>query len=585
MGVDATGRRPEERALPLTVRVVVDNPALGDKTFDYAVPDRIGDVTVGTMVRVDLAGRHLAGWVVADDVDPPAGVTVRPLRRVSGLGPAAEVVDLATWAAWRWAGQPAHFLGTASPPAMVQGLPPAGSPPPAPSTSDPLAAAALRVPRSIVRLPPAADPLSLVREAARLGTTLVVAPSVAAAEALHRRLRSDGVAAALVPREWARAAAGAPVVIGARSAAWAPAPDLAAVVVLDEHDEAHRGEASPTWSARDVAAERAARADVPCTFTSPCPSLEALDWGRLVLPTRGEERAGWPVVEVVDRRGEEPARAGLWSPALVRAVRGGGRVVAVLNRKGRARLLACATDGELARCEVCDAAVALDDEGLVCGRCATRRPALCLHCGSGRLKLLRIGVARAREELQRLAGVAVAEVTGDTGELPDAPVLIGTEAVLHRSKGADLVAFLDLDSELLAPRFRAAEQAMALVARAARLVGGRDGGGRLLLQTRLPDAEVVRAAVHADPAGVSDAERPRRVALRLPPTTAVATVSGAAAEAYAVALRAAGEVEVLGPREATWLVKAPDHQILCDALAATPRPPGRLRVAVDPPRL
>ena len=73
-----------------------------------------------------------------------------------------------------------------------------------------------------------------------------------------------------------------------------------------------------------------------------------------------------------------------------------------------------------------------------------------------------------------------------------------------------MVAFLDLDQELLAPRYRAAEEALALLVRAARLVGGRAGGGRLLLQTRLPDHEVVQAALLADPARVAAAEADRR---------------------------------------------------------------------------
>jgi primosomal protein N' (replication factor Y) len=203
------------------------------------------------------------------------------------------------------------------------------------------------------------------------------------------------------------------------------------------------------------------------------------------------------------------------------------------------------------------------------------------------MKAVRLGVTRAREDLERLAGRPVALVTaaGGTEGDPAAPVVVGTEAVLHRVPGAAAVAFLDLDAELLAPRYRAAEEAMALVARAARVVGPRSGGGRLLLQTRLPDHEVVAAALHADPARVAEAEAPRRAALRFPPAAAVAAVSGAAAEAFVEPLRGVLGLEVLGPADGRWLVRAPDAGTLCDALAASPRPPGRLRVAVDPLRL
>jgi primosomal protein N' (replication factor Y) len=126
-------------------------------------------------------------------------------------------------------------------------------------------------------------------------------------------------------------------------------------------------------------------------------------------------------------------------------------------------------------------------------------------------------------------------------------VLVGTEAVLRRVERAAPVAFLDLDAELLAPRYRAAEEAMALVARAARLLGGKAAGGRLLLQTKLPRHEVVQAALLADPGRVADAELERRRALLLPPVTALAHVAGAGAEVFARAAAEHPGVTALGP--------------------------------------
>jgi primosomal protein N' (replication factor Y) len=549
-----------------------------------------GDVRVGTMVRVQLHGRRVGGWVVADRVEPPAGVQVRPLAKVTGWGPAPEVVDVARWAAWRWAGSLALLLRTASPSVAVRGLPPAAAGPPASGPRDALAEEALGSARTVLRATPAADPVPLILAAARRGTTLVVAPSVAEAGVLALRLRRAGVAVALQPREWARAAAGNCVVIGARATAWAPAPGLAAAVVLDAHEEVHQEERTPTWNAWEVVAERARRAGAPCVLVTPCPTLEQLAWAPDPLrPARAEERNGWPLVDVVDRRDEEPG-SGLWSPRLVQLARGGGKVVCVLNRKGRATLLACAACGELARCEMCAAAVEQhrveperEGDGLMCRRCGATRPRVCLACGSQRLKTVRIGVTRAREELEALVNEPVGEVTGDADEVPSTRVLVGTEAVLRRLDRADAVAFLELDQELLAPRYRAAEQAMALLARAARLVGGRARGGRLLLQTRVPRHEVVDAVLHADPGRLVETERARRAVLRFPPVTALAAVSGEAAEAYIQAVPPS--VERLGPDAGRWLLRAPDHRTLCDALAATPRPPGRLRIEVDPLRV
>src|SRR5690606_35907874 len=117
--------------------------------------------------------------------------------------------------------------------------------------------------RAVLRLPPAADPYDVALAAAARGNALVLAPTASRAAHLAMRLRRAGVTVALVPRDWAAARRGA-TVVGSRAAAWAPVIDLAAVVVLDEHDEVWQQEQAPTWHARDVALERARRAGVPC---------------------------------------------------------------------------------------------------------------------------------------------------------------------------------------------------------------------------------------------------------------------------------------------------------------------------------
>ncbi len=147
----------------------------------------------------------------------------------------------------------------------------------------------------------------------------------------------------------------------------------------------------------------------------------------------------------------------------------------MLNRTGRARLLACRTCETLAQCEVCDAAVFQpDDSALVCPRCGATRPVVCTNCGGTVLKRLRIGVDRAREELEALLREPVAELTGATRGrgVPDARIVVGTEAALHQIPDASVVAFLDFDHELLARRYRAAEEALG-AARAGSPVGGR----------------------------------------------------------------------------------------------------------------
>ncbi|HET9769800.1 MAG TPA: hypothetical protein VFS16_02840, partial [Acidimicrobiia bacterium] len=293
-----------------------------------------------------------------------------------------------------------------------------------------------------------------------------------------------------------------------------------------------------------------------------------------------------------------------------RRLAGPPRAVCVLNRKGRARLLACATCSELARCERCEAAVAEVDSPaardaagdaaagrvLACARCGATRPRVCVRCGSTKLKVLRSGVTRVREELAALLpGVGVAMVDAATGDLPREPVLIGTEAVLHRVEPHPggptvLVVFLDFDAELLVPRFRAGEQALWLVVRAARLVGPRAAGGRILVQTRLPRHEVIDAAVRADPALLAEAEGPRRKLLELPPYSVLArlTGDGPALAAAARTLRSAGGLGVSEGTDGAVLVRAPSSGRLADGLAAAlaaGRPAGRLRAEVDPLRV
>ena len=572
------------------------------RRFDYSVPAPLADrIRVGSRVRVQLHGRRVGAWVVEADVPPTPGVAPKPLAASSGAGPPPSVVSLAEWAAWRWAGPLSSFLGTASPTRVVDDRAPVRvgdvpttvpASPGGGSVSLVDEALAGGDGPAVVRLAPALDATLVVLELVhRVGPAgvLVLAPSHARAAQVAARLRQAGAPVSLLPDRWPEAATGAFAVVGTRAAAWAPIPALTAAVVLDAHDEAYREERSPTWSAVDVTLERARRDGAPALLVSSCPPLTLTEGARLVTTTRAVERRGWPVVELVDRTGDDP-RTGLFSERMVRAVRAvldgpEGTVVCILNRTGRIRLLACGRCGALARCSRCGGAVAQDEAagGLVCRRCGEVRPAVCAECDATRLKALRVGVTRATEELSALTGTEAVEVTGasdrDTGRW--ARLVVGTEAALHRVARAELAVFLDIDQHLLAPRFGAGEEALALLARAAHLVGSRSGSGRLLVQTRLPDHETLQAAVHADPGRLAVPERALRQLLGLPPFGAVALLRGPGAAAFAEGLAVDPAVEVARVEDDRWMVRAPDHAIMADALAGVPRPAERLRVEVD----
>lgn len=564
-----------------------------DKQFDYVVPDDLaGEVVVGTRVRVDLHGRRVGGWVLEVQSETSPGVdpdSLKPIAKVTGRGPAADVIDVAEWAMVRWAARRLRpLLVAASPHRAVRTLPGdrrtgTASGPHSPATSSLLASGG-----GVLRLPPAADVLPAVLSAIACGPALVVVPEHLAVTEIAARLRSAGCSVAEVPDDWAQAAAGVDVVIGTRSAAWAPCRDLAAAVVVDEHDETLQEERTPTWHARDVVVERCRRAGVPFVLLSPSPTLTAVetyagDTG-VVHPPPERERAGWSRVVVVDRTEEEPWKRSLVTSPLIERLRDHDRtVVCVSNTTGRARVLACRSCRALVRCEECDAAVGLDDDGrLACRRCGAVRPPVCQECGASRFANLRPGVTRLREELEAAANRSVVRVTGDdAGTPPPAGVYVGTEAVLHRVPHADVVAFLEFDSELLAPRFRAAEQSMALIIRAARMAP------EVLVQTFSPHHEFLAAVVSGDPGSLVESERARRRLLSLPPFAALALVSGTGAVEIADQVATSPGVDVgdigTGNR---FLVRAPDWMALGRALNAAERPPGaRVRIEVDPPRV
>jgi len=582
---DIETTRPEGRV----VRVLPDVIGI-DREFDYVVPTsweadgRAERVVVGAMVRVPLAGRRVDGWVTTMEVEPEPGVRLVELVKLRGVGPSPELLDLAGWATWRWAGRRVAFLRAASPERMVAAAAKRRPRDPVPAGPRDVFDDAFDHGVATVRVAPDDDGLGVAIASCRRGDALILTADAARARHLAVALRRAGVSVALAPDEWAAAAGGA-TVVGTRSAAWMPMPDLAAVVVIDEHDERFKEERTPAWHAREVALERARRAGVPVVMTSAVPSLEALRVGPLLRRNRSIERDDWPIVDVLDRRYEDPTNSGPFAADLRRHIDGDRRVVCVLNRTGRARLLACAACGELVRSDDGGQVMRLVDDELVSADGLERRPVICTVCGSTALKTLRVGVERAREELEAFLGEPVDEITAVSEQRPQQRVAIGTEAALHRVDRADVVVFLDFDQELLAVRQRAAEQAMAMISQAARLVGGRGSGGRVVVQTRQPEHEVILAAGRGDPSLVAIAERDRRRPLRLPPYGAQVSISGEGAAALIDSFGTLEGVQVRGPLDGRWLLRAESHNPILDRLAEIERPAARVRIDVDPLRV
>lgn len=605
-----------------------------DRQFSYLVPADI-KVSPGMIVRVNLAGRKVRAWVLEDWVEVPDRIDLKPILSVASLALSGPLIELARFASWRYAGRLRPFLLAGSPPRLLRENDLAAN-----SQSDVLSNVELDPADPVValtrdlfehgggvlQLPPNAQRLSVVKTIISLlrsatsqaRSLLVIVPERRDAETLSNRLGRHGHHCAVLPEDFSRAYIGASIVIGTRNGIFGPVRDLGAIVVLDGQAESYVDERAPTWSAVVVAQERARRAGVQCIVTSPAPPLTLVGDTEPVMLSRSIERTNWPLVEIMDRRGDDP-RSGLYASGLAEIIRGALRqdvrpVACVLHRTGRLRLLACNSCGEIARCEKCQGAMrqlakpgSLDASGkpqatpLVCSLCDEKRPMICAVCYSGTLRTLRVGVSRAAEELRALVGEPTRLVTAEAkNDVPqsrdeaDARIIVGTEAVLHRLSAASLVVFLDFDQHLLAPHFGASEEALNLLVLAGRLVGarGHHGAGayprRLVIQSRMPLHEVLRAASEGDPTSLRISERIRRRELNLPPYSALAIVSGEAGGQLAEHLTANPEIEVeaidapkAGGTE-RYLVRARSTEELCAALAKREEFGPGLRVEVDP---
>ena len=299
---------------PRAVRIVTEVGAV-DRPFDYLVTESTRRVGVGDRVRVDFNHRSVRGWVVAE-VDPVHAV--KPLGKWLGYGPPPEMLELLAWAGERWYAPQSRFLAAASPPTRVTDLPGA---PAAGALAPSVASGGLRVEPGVVLVAPTLDPLAIVLGAyeqcrERPGSLLVVVPTEAWARRLRGRLEQRGVAVAFGEREWDRARAGWPVIVGARGAALAPTPRVAGAVVVDADDDSLRSSATPTWDAATLVRERCRRDDAPVWLTSMMPSPSLLGGEGFRAPRATSRAAGprsrWSIVARVTRT-TEPWRVRHWT--------------------------------------------------------------------------------------------------------------------------------------------------------------------------------------------------------------------------------------------------------------------------------
>ena len=589
--------------MSLVARVVPDVTGV-DKVFDYLIPSELQDViAIGDRVRVPLHGRNVPGWVseigsTSDGFTDVGEAKLRAVIKRLGVGPSSEVVQLSKWASHRWCGRLRAFFVAASPSTLVAVLPTARyQRSQVKAAADPEVSLAVRELRSLlVQRGPLKSPVDVMVGAAVVGPTLVIVPTVVRARLFAASLKRHGLTVAVLPDEWDSAAGGVDVVIGSRTAVFARVPQLCSVVVIDEHDDSLREERTPTWHARDVAMERAQRLNISCILVSALPSVAAKVWAgdRVVKSVEQEVASEWPTIQLIDRTQDERWSNSLLSSDFIAELRDHSRrIVAVLNTKGRARLLACASCKSLARCSSCDAAVEIGATGqFSCPRCATERPQVCLKCSSTKFLTLKPGVSKLREEIAQAAGRKIAEVVEVTGGADSVSIdqskmlFVGTEAALHRVHEADTVVFLDIDQELAAPRYRASEIVGSLLVHASRLVGRSEIGGKVMVQTHSVDSPVLQAMATLRIDQYLQSVSKMRSFMKLPPFGALAQLSGTNIDVAMNELHNNVFVHVSASNDGSYLVKASDWQVLADALSELEAVKGvRLKVQVDPARV
>jgi primosomal protein N' (replication factor Y) (superfamily II helicase) len=534
------------------------------RPFTYEVPD---DVAKGAVVAVRL-GRSSTRGVVADvDVEAPPGVEPALVGRVLDQVP-AQLVDLALWLADYYGSTPARALELVAPlrreprserpsPALREAL--AGEREPAQLTPDQRAAIERIVSaldegmgeHVLLEGPTGSGKTEVYLQACAaalergLGTIVLVPEIALAPQTLGRFRQRFGDLVAILHSslggaerrdERDRIARGeARIVVGARSAVFAPMRGVGLIVVDEEHDTAYKQESDPRYDARTVAAKRAALEGAVAVYGSATPRPES--WARLPRSSLSARiGAPLPSVRLVDLRREAgyPLSAPLLG-ALGRLVEDGGRAILLLNRRGVAPAIHCRACGVSRRCPLCDVALTLHaDDALHCHHCGRveQVPHSCPACGS--VELARIGAGTQRLEAELAKQVPELErlrLDADVSTRPGAvrrtierfrgaerAVLVGTQMVAkgHHVPGVALAAVVDADTGLSLPDFRAEERTFQLVTQLAGR-SGRDAPGRVIVQTFQPDATPLRHAVNHDVAGFLAGELERREALGYPP--------------------------------------------------------------------
>ena len=551
-------------------------------------------------------------WQVALDADADAALARAPVQRaafarlceagsVRSGGLAALAIDRRTLAALRRKGlvvraarRPAYVL-----PDAARLTPTAAQAAAVDAISKTLGGAAVHLLDGVTGSGKTEVYLRVIEDVLRAGRqALVLVPEIALTPQTTARFAERFGAAATLHSAatdtqrfdtWLKCSAGVHrVLIGTRSAVFAPFQDLGVVVVDEEHDSSFKQRDGLPYSARDVAVKRGQLLGVPVLLGSATPSLESLEnvsrrrYRRHRLPQRAGG-ASMPACRIVDVRGER-LQGGFGATvraAMARHLDAGSQVLVLVNRRGYAPVMLCPSCAWQAHCDHCDAKLICHLAGgvrsdLRCHHCGHRRsiPAACPACGGGELVLLGVGTQRVEAALAELhpdvpryridrdtaRSVRRLERDLDAVRSGASSILVGTQMLAkgHHLPNVTLVAVLDADSGFLASDFRAPERTAQLIVQVAGRAGRAARPGEVLIQTLQPDNPNLLALIDSGYHGFAAAELRVRAAAGMPPFAALAMVRAESRDERAAirlletaAAALAGErIEVLGPAPA-----------------------------------
>jgi len=404
---------------------------------------------------------------------------------------------------------------------------------------------------------------------------------------------------------WRSARAGlSPVVIGTRSAVFAPVANLGLIVVDEEHDSSYKQqEGGCRYSARDVAVRRAQQAGVPIVLGSATPALESLHNARLgryrqlPLPRRSDQAAA-PRIALVDLRAHavHQGLAGPVTQAIARHLDSDGQVLVYLNRRGYAPTLLCTSCGWIAPCTQCDARLTVHRSAaqLRCHICGAVQalPERCGRCGFA-VRPVGQGTERVAETLAAMFPQAPLvrldrDTARDAGDIErvmnalldgSARILVGTQMVTkgHHFPGVSLVAVINADQGLFSTDFRAAERLAQTIVQVAGRAGRGARAGEVLIQTEYPEHPLLQSLIAGGYEAFASGALEERAAARWPPFTRLALIRASGRDATAAMdfLRHARDCAGAAPATAAPATAAPATRLLGPVPAAMERRAGR----------